>query len=209
MTVYAHDSGYNQRRLLAFAAILAVHAVIGWAFMSGFAADALNTLAKDVQVSLIKPEQVKDTPPPPPKEVLDRPPPVAVPPPIISINIPVEAPPMVVSDKPPPAPPPPRPVAIVPSTPVTFSHTFDPQDYYPEQSKRLEEQGSTIVRACVLPNGKLDGSAAVLTSSSFDRLDAAAVKLANDSRYKPAIYEGKPVRACKDFKVTFKMTSSR
>lgn len=208
MAGYAHDSGYPQRRLLALAAIVAVHLLIGWAFISGFSADIISKLTKDVQVSLLKPEEVKETPPPPPKEVLDRPPPVAVPPPIISINIPVEAPPMVVSERPAP-PPPPRPVAVVPSTPVTFSHTFDPQDYYPEQSKRLEEQGSTIVRACVLPTGKLDGSPAVLTSSSFERLDAAAVKLAADSRYKPAIYEGKAIRACKDFKVTFKMTSAR
>jgi protein TonB len=207
MPARTYDSGYTQRRMVAFAAIVAVHLLIAWAFVSGFAADAIHQFAKDVQVSLIKPDDVKDTPPPPPKEVLDRPPPVAVPPPLITINMPTEAPPIVVTDR--PAPPPPRPMAVVPATPVQFARVLDTADYYPAQSQRLEEQGSTVIRSCVLPTGKLESTPQVLTSSNFERLDQAAVKYASDTRYKPAISEGKPIRACKDFRVTFKMTNAR
>lgn len=205
MAGYMHDSGYNQRRIMAFAAIVALHVIIAWAFITGFGQAMVAQIVKDVQVSIIKPDEVKETPPPPPKPNLDRPPPVSVPPPIVNINIPIEAPPIVVTDR----PQPPRAIIVTPSTPVQFSTKLDPRDYYPAQSQRLEEHGSAKVRACVLPTGKLEGAPEVLATSGFERLDAAAVRFATDSRYKPAILEGKPIRACKDILVTFRLEDAR
>jgi periplasmic protein TonB len=205
MAGYMHDSGYSQRRIMAFVAIIALHVFIAWAFITGFGQAMVAQIVKDVQVSIIKTDEVKETPPPPPKPTLDRPPPVSVPPPLINITIPIEAPPIQITRE---APQPPRPVSIVPQTPVTFVRQLNVDDYYPEQSKRLDEHGSVTVRACVLPTGKLDGPPQVLSTSNFARLDEAAIRMASDTRYKAAVFEGKPIRACKDFRVVFRINST-
>src|SRR5712671_5299702 len=112
MAGYMHDSGYNQRRVMAFGAIVALHVIIAWAFITGFGQAMVAQIVKDVQVSIIKPDEAKETPPPPPKPNLDKPPPVSVPPPLGNTTSPREAPLMGVPDQ---APPPGR-ISVVAST---------------------------------------------------------------------------------------------
>ena len=197
-----HDSGYGQRRIMAFVAIVALHVFIAWAFITGFGQAMVAQIVKDVQVSIIKPDEVKETPPPPPKPTLDRPPPVSVPPPIVTINIPIEAPVMMVTDRP---PPPVRAIVAVASTQVVTVQLPDcKEEYYPAQALRLNQAGSAVVKLCVGVNNKIDRPVELITTSGFPLLDEAAAKCMTAGRYKAGTIEGKAAATCKNYKVTFK-----
>ena len=205
---YQAQSGGGSKRTVVAIAILALHLVIGWAFVTGFVNKIANNLAKDVQVSLLKEQELKDTPPPPPKPRLDLPPPVSVPTPIVNINIPVDAPQIVTTNRPPPPAPPPR-VAAVPSTPVTTVRLPEcNEDYYPAQAKRLEQEGSVTVKVCVNAANKIEGPIEVVTSSGFPLLDEAAGKCISQGRYKAGTVEGKPALTCKQLKLTYKLKAA-
>lgn len=211
MASYAHDSGYASRRTAAFFAIVGLHVLLIWGFASGLAKSVVTELVRDVQVSIIKQDEKEIEPPPPPKiEIDNKPPPVQIPPPIINIAIPVERPIAVVTDKPAP-PPPPRPApapVMQPVKPIQFRSPPDIDSYYPDQARRLEQTGSPIVRWCVNPDGKRDGEPTVVTSSGFELLDAAAIKLIREARYTAARGpDGKPMHSCKELKVTFRLRS--
>jgi protein TonB len=100
---------------------------------------------------------------------------------------------------------PPRPVSRTPAGPGKgFPAT---EDYYPQASRRLEEQGVVVVSVCVDPSGKLSGEPSVATSSGSPRLDEGALKLAKagSGRYKPATEDGKPVAGCNKFGIRFQL----
>src|SRR5258706_13830644 len=78
MAGYMHDTGYSQRRIMAFVAIVALHVFIAWAFITGFGQAMVAQIVKDVQVRIINPDEAKQTPPPPPKPNLDKRPPASV-----------------------------------------------------------------------------------------------------------------------------------
>lgn len=195
--------------MVVFFAILALHALMIWGFATGLVGSVVSEIAKDVEVSIIKQDEEEIEPPPPPKaEIENKPPPVQIPPPIVNIQMPVETPIAAVTNKPAPPPPPPRPVVIQPVKPIQFRSPPDIDSYYPDQARRLEQQGSPIVHWCVQPNGKLDGEPEIKTSSGFDLLDQAALRLVREARYTAARGpDGKPMHACKDLKVTFKLKS--
>ena len=188
--------------MVAFAAIVAVHALIAWAFISGFGQQVLHQAQQILETTIIKQDEAKDVPPPPPKPELERPPPPSVPIPIINVNVPIEAPPMVVSK----APPPPKAVMTVAATPVkTLQQPDCGEDYYPPQALRLGQSGSAVVRVCFGANSKIDSGKPIelITSSGFPSLDEAAAKCMSQVRVKTGTVEGKPVASCKDYKVTF------
>ena len=194
--------------MVAFAAIVAVHAVIAWAFITGFGQAMVKQAAQILETTIIKQDEAKDVPPPPPKPEMERPPPPSVPIPIINVNVPIDVPAMVVS-KAAPAPAP-RPVAVVASTPVkTVQQPDCGEDYYPSQALRLGQAGSAIVRVCVGVNNKIDRPIELLTSSGFPSLDEAAGKCMSAGRFKAGSVEGKPIPSCKDYKVTFKPREAR
>lgn len=210
MATGTYNSGSNQRRVVAFVVIVAIHLFIGWAFVSGFAQDAFKKYADAVKVSIIKPDDIKDTPPPPPKVDLIKPPPIAVPPPLINIAVPIDAPAPIVTDRPPPPSPPVRAVVNVASTPVKTTQQPDcGEDYYPAQALRLGQSGSATVKVCIGLNNKIDRPIEVLTSSGTPSLDEAAGKCMSAGRFKAATVEGKAVASCKDYKVTFKPKDSK
>jgi periplasmic protein TonB len=196
-----HDNSYKQRRTVAFAAIVAVHLFIAWAFISGFGQKAIKQGVQILETTIIKQDQPKDLPPPPPKPEMDRPPPPSVPIPIINVNIPVEAPPIIVTK----AAPPPRPAPIVAATPAkTISLPDCHDEYYPSQELRQGHEGSAVVRICIGINNKIDGAVQLITSSGYPALDEAAGKCMSAGRYRAGTVEGKPSRTCKDYRVTFK-----
>jgi TonB family protein len=90
------------------------------------------------------------------------------------------------------------------TTELQYRMTRPTDDYYPDTSKQLEEQGVAIVRVCVDASGKMTGKPVVQTSSGYSRLDKAAVRWASDSlRFTPATVDGIGVAACKGFRVNF------
>jgi TonB family protein len=196
------------RRGIVFLLILGVHGLMIWAFVTGLVGNAVKEFTQDVEVSLLSQKEEELKPPPPPKADLDtKPPPVQIPPPIVNITMPMEAPIKVVTDRPAP-PPPPKPVVVALKRNIEFRRPPDVDRYYPELAKKQEQTGSPIVRFCVGSDGKREGDPEIRTSSGFDLLDQAAIKLVRESQFTPAIgTDNKPIHACKDVKITFRMTS--
>ena len=120
--------------------------------------------------------------------------------------------PQIVNDPPvPPQPPgtignlPPREIVrLQGGVGPTFPH---PGDYYPDASRRLEEQGAAVLRVCVDAAGRLTADPVSTESSGSGRLDAAAIKLAKagSGHYRPTTEDGRPVAACYPIKIRFEL----
>lgn len=199
-----HDTEFFSKRLIVFAAIIAFHAVIVWAFVTGLAASGARLVATILKTNIIQTEKVQELPPPPPQAKLNVPPPVTVVAPDVIINIPTAPPPVTVVQKPvvvkPIAPPPPAPIV-----PAKVAYAPDTADYYPAQSRRNNEEGRALVHICVDERGRV-ASAAIDGSSGHALLDDAAVRLAKAYRFKPATQGGKPVQQCTGLPVKFVLT---
>ena len=202
MSYYPTDSGHLSRRLVAFLAIIAVHALVIWAFISGFANQGARYVQTILETNIIQTEKPKDLPPPPPPVDLKERPPVQMIAPEINITVPVEAPPPPITNvtTQPQAPPPPR--AIVPGTPVKITFQPDVNDYYPEVSRRNNEEGRPVVKICVKATGKID-SVDIATTSGHPLLDEAALKVAKLMKFKAATSEGRAVLSCPTLPVKF------
>jgi protein TonB len=185
------------------------HVLLIWGLKSGFAMKVIDAMAPPIVADIIDESKKDDTPPPPPPPKMELPP-VEVPPPIVDINIPQEATTTALSnvtDKPLPPPPPPVRVEAVNRVPAGLRKGAtqpDSEDYYPPSSKRLGEQGTAIVKACLDDKGKVQ-DVTIQETTNFPKLDEAAEKYAKALRYSPAMENGKPVAGCFPFRVKFKL----
>jgi len=82
-----------------------------------------------------------------------------------------------------------------------------PADFYPDVSRRFEEQGAALVQVCVDTAGRLTSEPVSTQSSGSARLDAAAIKLAKagSGHYRPTTEGGRPVSACYPIKIRFQL----
>ncbi len=215
MGVYTNDEGREQRRMITIGAVLVFQALLFWGFKSGFAMKVMEVLQPPQLVDIIQ-EQVDEAEPPPPPPPKMELPPVEVPPPVIDINIPMDAAPTTaisnVTDRPPPpppvvaaAPPPPPPTKLELNKRATQPNTAD---YYPPTSARLGEEGVTRVRVCVGTNGRVKDST-VAETSSHERLDEAALKVAKLYRFIPPTSNGQPTEGCAVMPVRFTLKEDR
>ncbi|HUN73617.1 MAG TPA: energy transducer TonB [Steroidobacteraceae bacterium] len=169
----------------------------------------INVVAPPIQTDIVQEVQKRDQPPPPPPPKMERPP-VEVPPPDVAINVPVEtnttAITVVRTPKPQAAPPAPVHRAVIRGAMIDVRGSGSTDDYYPEASRRLEEQGTALVYACAGTTGRIEGSPKVEKSSGSSRLDQAALRYAQHAHYHPATEDGKPIPGCTRFAVTFRLT---
>lgn len=207
MAAYVHDTEFFTGRTAVLAVIIALHVFIGWALATGLARKAIEAIAPPIETDILQEEMKKNEPPPPPPPEFQKPP-VEVPPPDVTIDMPVETTQTTaisnVTTKHVEAPPA-RPVSRTPAGPGKgFPAT---EDYYPQASRRLEEQGVVVVSVCVDPSGRLSGEPSVATTSGSPRLDEGALKLAKagSGHYKPATEDGKPVAGCNRFGIRFQL----
>jgi protein TonB len=200
-------------RALTFGLVLSLHAALfGGLMMAG------TKLFKPVEPPAIQPHVI-DQPPPPPVDV----PPLNTPRwfvdefTVLPKLPPVEPPeepmvPKIESDPPAPPEPPgtrayssPREIVRVQGgAGTTFPHAGD---YYPDASRRSEEQGAAVLRVCVDPAGRLTSDPVRTESSGSGRLDAAAIKLAKagTGHYRPTTQDGRPVADCYPIKIRFEL----
>ncbi len=209
MAAYVHDTEFFTRRTAVLAAIIALHLFIAWALATGLARKAIEVLAPPIQTDIVQEEKTKTEPPPPPPPELKREQ-VEVPPPDINIAMPEVGPQTtaITARVEQPKAPAPAPRAAVAATAIGLGKGFpNVDDYYPDASRRLGEEGLTIVDICVGPDGKLTEPPKVGKSSGHERLDQAAVKVASvgSGRFKPATEEGKPVAKCTQLPIRFKL----
>jgi periplasmic protein TonB len=102
---------------------------------------------------------------------------------------------------PPPAPPPPAPVI---QAKVGADFARKPGLEYPRLAKREEWEGTVVLRAQVLPNGRV-GSVSVQKSSGHSVLDDAALAASRTWSFVPATQGGQPVAGTVTFPVQFKL----
>jgi periplasmic protein TonB len=211
MTAYVHDTQFFTTRTTVLAAIIALHVFIFWALATGLARRAIEVIAPPIQTDIVQEEKNKVEPPPPPPPEMQKQV-VEVPPPDINIAMPEVGPSsnaITASAVPHPTAPAPPPRAVARTAMVIDAKHFpNSEDFYPQASKRLGEQGSPVVKICLGPDGKLAaGSPSIATSSGSPRLDEGAISLVKaGARYiKPATEDGKPVAACQDLRIKFEL----
>jgi len=199
---------FMTRRGAVLVAIVALHVFIGWALATGLARRAIEVIAPPIQTQIVEEVKKEEAPPPPPPPQFERPP-VELPPPDVTINVPVESETTAIRVTNTPvvhAPPPTREVHRT-SAGVTGRGFPNSDDYYPDASRRLEEQGAVQMHACVGPDGKLTEEPSVAKSSGSARLDSGAMRLAKaaSGKYTPATEDGRPVAGCVNFVVKFQL----
>jgi len=77
-------------------------------------------------------------------------------------------------------------------TPAKMVRPVNPDNYYPRNSLRNGEAGSPVVQACVDKGGKLIRQPVVTQTSGYPNLDAAALRVARDTRYAAGVENGSP-----------------
>jgi protein TonB len=103
------------------------------------------------------------------------------------------------------APAPPRPagtnIRMDPKHPLKIG-----EEYYPDASKRANEEGRCIVTVTVSADGKITNES-IQTSSGFPRLDEACLKGVHGQRMIPATEDGKPVEKTVALPIVWKLTN--
>ena len=205
---YAELQDDSSKRLTGLVAVLAFHAVLGYALVNGLARKIVEVVTQPLETKII--EEVKppppDKPPPPPPPRLAAPPPPYIPAPEVQVQsaqISQMAITAITSTRPtePLAAPgqrvaPPAPVAR--AAPVRTAAVVDARacdkPEYPAAALRAQETG--IVQLAFLID--VDGTAMesrVERSSGSKRLDEAARKALGLCKFKPATVDHKPERA--------------
>jgi TonB family protein len=77
-----------------------------------------------------------------------------------------------------------------------------PDAFFPPDSRLSAEQGDVVITAHVMPSG-CAAEFAVIVSSGYPRLDEAALRVADASRYAPASRDGQAIEGYVTFKVSF------
>ncbi len=211
MSAYVQDTQLFTRRTAVFAAIIALHLGIIWVLATGLATRAIQMVAPPIQTSIV--QQTKQTvkPPPPPPPELQRQQ-VEVPPPVVNINIPQAAQTHAITVvkqavRTAPAPPAPERVTPLGENQRDFPST---DDYYPDASRRLGEQGTAYVHMCIGAGGRVVGDPSIQKSSGSSRLDQAALRYAKatSGHFIPATRNGTPVTVCTALPIKFQLTDS-
>ena len=89
---------------------------------------------------------------------------------------------------------------------VTYQPNADP--YYPAFSKRAGEQGAVVVRLIINESGEVY-EVALLQSSTFQRLDRAAIEIGRRYRFKPFLVNGAPVKISTNLLIKFNLKDDK
>ncbi len=207
------DQGMSRGRIWAIIVVALLHALIGYALVTGLAYRVLEKAKEELKTFDVEepPPPPEEEPPPPPEDPQPQtePPPMA-PPPIVRTQSPPPPlpvvpespprpynptpapvsplpPPPVAPPPPPPPPPPPAPPRVVEAARArgSLQGLFRPDDY-PAGASEAGDQGTTGVRLTIGPTGRV--TACSVTSSSGSRaLDNATCSvLRARARYEPA-----------------------
>ena len=191
------DQGMTPGRVWAIVAVAILHALLGYAFVTGLAYKFVKNVQEDLKTfDVQEAPPPEEEPPPPPPETPQPPPPVTTPPPLQQFqNLP---PPPLAAPPPPPAPAPYVPPAPPPPAPPPPPRTVEPararanlgslvsDSDYPASARRNEEQGTTGFRLTVGPDGRVT-NCVVTSSSGSSALDQATCRIMQRrARFTPA-----------------------
>jgi protein TonB len=214
-------------RIWAIVIVALLHALIGYAFVTGLATKAYEKIKEDLKTfDVEEPPPPEEEPPPPPPDQPSNPPPVTVPPvqqrmqtqnPMsVPISPPTPyvpnyqppAPPAPVAPPatpPPPTPPPPAPPRVA-ARPAQHRSGSITDDDYPASALRAEASGTTVARFTVGPDGRVT-SCSVTGSSGNSALDSTTCSLIQRRfRYRPAIgADGNPTSETKTQRIVWRL----
>src|SRR5581483_2895906 len=202
---YADQPRMSNSRIAAIVIVAIIHALLGYAFITGLAFNVMKKAAADLKTfDVTEPPPPDQKPPPPPPPQPNAPPPVVAPPAIVRTNVPPPpvttaptAPPFVPTTTaptarpappaPPPPPPPPSPPAKVePARAKADLHSLVSNEDYPDAAQRAGEQGTTGFRLTVGTDGRVS-ACEVTRSSGSSTLDSATCRLMRSrARFTPA-----------------------
>ena len=210
MSAYVQDTQFLTRRTVVLFAIVALHIFIIWVLATGLASRAIQMVAPPIQTNIVQQTKTQVKPPPPPPPQLQKQE-VEVPPPVVNINIPQQAQTHAITVvkkvvRAAPAPPP------QPGTPLrAIAKDFPSTDeYYPDASRRLGEQGTAFVKLCIGAGGRIVGDPQIQRSSGSSRLDQAALRYAKatSGHFDPETRGGQAVTVCTALPIKFQLTDS-
>ncbi|WP_341850183.1 energy transducer TonB [Sphingomonas natans] len=195
----------STRKAVSIGLVVALHAALGYAFITGLAYNVIKKAAQDLKVVDVQeaPPPPEQKPPPPPPEQKFEPPPIVAPPPVV--QTPTIAPPIVAVPSPPvfvptPAAPPAPPPPPAPVVSKAAGAKGDPaqwvtSDDYPPAALREEREGVTKVTWQINEQGRIENCSVVASSGSPDLDETACRVLTRRGRYSPAMDQsGKPMR---------------
>jgi protein TonB len=190
-TIYTYEHQDPSRRVKGIVIVILVHALIGYALVSGMARTGLNMLKKPLEAVVIQEVIIPPPPPPPPpKKVeklpeapkVDAPPPPYVPPPDVAPTVTSNAPVIQSVATPPPAPaviappPPPAPPPVAAGPKRTSIGLACPTQVPPEMPRKALQDGTEgVVKAQIHIKA---GQIVDVTILSGPRVFHAAVKAA-------------------------------
>lgn len=196
------DHSETSSRTVSFVIVALIHAVLGYAFVTGLGMKYVKKAAEQLNVIDVKeePPPPDEPPPPPPKPADVPPPPVVAPPAVVKTitaaptisTVPVAPPAPVFTTVAPPPPPPPS-VAVraaAKGRPGEWVTTDD----YPARALREERQGTTGFRLTIGPDGSVTSCTVTSSSGSSDLDETACRLLPRRARFKPATgTDGQPM----------------
>lgn len=77
-------------------------------------------------------------------------------------------------------------------------------DRYPSGSIAAKESGRATITICIAATGKVD-KVELTKSTGFERLDIAALDIAREYEFKPAMRNGKPIPVCLPYSINYKL----
>ena len=211
--------------------VLALHALLGWALLTGLAQRMVEVIKSPIETKII--DEVKPPPPPPPENLppppkFQPPPPSFVPPPEVNVAPPpVPGPtittvitppppaPVTITPPPPPAPapaaaaaPPPRRAAARPAV-LNVQSCAPRNEDYPQAALRAEATGTTRIRFTVGADGKVESSQIVRSaggSREHKMLDRVAQTKLSECTFRPGVDEnGKPTGGTTEVEFVWKI----
>ena len=211
MGVYTQtNSNWLTRRGGFLILLIAFHVAFFWALKSGFAVKLVQQITQPIKAEIIN-EVIPEEPPPPPPEVQMELPPVQVPPVLVDIQLPPPPPtaiqaPVTAEVVPPAPPPPPQVTRSVVRTSAGVASMPNVDDYYPNTSRTLQEEGVVRVEVCWGTDGRVArDNVKVAQTSGHSRLDDAGVRVAQRIRMRPATVDGQPEAGCATLPVRFSL----
>ncbi len=211
------DHSEGSSRTVSIVIVALIHAVLGYAFVSGLGMQYVKKAAEQLNVVDVKeePPPPDEEPPPPPPDQPIEPPPVVAPPPIVQTPAPappiqtVRTPPPVFNPTPVVAPPPPPPapkVAAQKATPRGSPGSWVTDADYPSRAQREERSGTTGFRLEIGPDGRVT-NCTVTSSSGHADLDAETCRLLpRRARFKAAVgSDGQPMADSFSSRIVWKL----
>jgi len=212
------------KRIGPLGAIVLLHVAFFWALENGLIHQAAQALPKEIIASFITPEKAPEPTPPkpqpaPPKTVAIVKKSITPPRPIpvvnntpsetaISVPTPPPQPPQreepVVAAAPAPAP------VAAPAQPRTITSGVEyiqpPDVKYPAVSKRMGEEGKSVIRVLINEKGRAE-RVEVQKSSGSSRLDDAAKQAVMRALFKPYMEDGKALPVFAIVPINFQLSS--